>query len=116
MTGALTPRVRYVTVQPDQVIFTPGQTLKLTGANPWLSPDTDPAREQPHAPAAHIIEAVNNDQSFVDLAHARVRYASGNPRVVRISPAGVLTAAGPGTTTISVTVNGVTGSAPVVVR
>jgi beta-glucosidase len=62
------------------------------------------------------IEAVNNDQSFVDLAHARVRYASGNPRVVRISPAGVLTAAGPGTTTISVTVNGVTGSAPVVVR
>ncbi|MGH3416862.1 MAG: glycoside hydrolase family 3 C-terminal domain-containing protein, partial [Actinocrinis sp.] len=31
ITGAIKQRVRYVTVQPDQVVFTPGQTLDLTG-------------------------------------------------------------------------------------
>lgn len=35
VTGSIAPRVRHVTVQPDHVVFTPGQTLDLTGRNPW---------------------------------------------------------------------------------
>jgi beta-glucosidase len=114
--GRLTPRVQYVTVQPDQVMFTPGQTLNLTGANPWIAPDTDPALEQRHAPAANIIEAVNNDQSFVNLGQAHVSYGSSNPSVATVSSSGVMTAVGAGVATINVTVNGVTGSTVVVVQ
>jgi beta-glucosidase len=120
--GAITPRVQYVTVQPDQVIFQPGQTLDLSGKNPWIAPDTNSSLEQPHASADNIVEAVNNDQSFVDLSHAHVSYASSDPRVVTVSPAGVLTAIGHGAATISVTVkgageaSGVTGTTPVVVQ
>ena len=116
VTGAITPRVQYVTVQPDQVIFSPGDTLNLTGKNPWIAPDTNASLEQPHASADNIVEAVNNDQSFVDLSHARVRYASSDPRVMSVSPGGELTAVGHGVATISVTVNGVTGTTPVVVQ
>jgi hypothetical protein len=108
--------VQYVTVQPDQVIFQPGQTLDLTGKNPWIAPDTNPSAEQSHASADNIVEAVNNDQSFADLAHAPVRYASSNPAVATVSAAGKLTAVGHGTATISVTAGGVTGTTPVVVR
>jgi beta-glucosidase len=114
--GAITPRVQYVTVQPDQVIFQPGQTLDLTGKNPWIAPDTNPSLEQPHASADNIVEAINNDQSFADLSHANVRYASSNPDVATVSPAGKLTAVGHGTATISVTVGGVTGTTPIVVQ
>jgi beta-glucosidase-like glycosyl hydrolase len=114
--GAITPRAQYVTVQPDQVVFTPGQTLNLTGTNPWITPDTDLALEQPHATADNIIEAVNNDQSFVNLAGAHVSYASTNPGVATVSRSGVLTAVAAGVTTIRVTVDGVTGTTPVVVQ
>jgi beta-glucosidase len=114
--GAITPRVQYVTVQPDQVIFQPGQTLDLTGKNPWIAPDTNPALEQPHASADNIVEAVNNDQSFADLSRARVSYATSNPAVATVSSTGKVTMVGHGTATISVTVNGVTGTAPVVVQ
>ena len=114
--GAITPWVRYVTVQPDQVIFQPGQTLDLTGKNPWIAPDTNPTLEQPHASADNIVEAVNNDQSFADLSHARVSYASSNPAVASVSRTGMVTAVGHGTATISVTVDGVTGTTPVVVQ
>jgi beta-glucosidase len=114
--GYLTPRVQYVTVEPDQVIFNPGQTLNLTGANPWLAPDTDPALEQKHAPAANIVEAVDNNQAFVNLSQAHVTYYSSNPRVASVSKSGVMTAVGDGVTNINVTVNGVTGSTPIVVQ
>jgi beta-glucosidase-like glycosyl hydrolase len=114
--GAITPRVQYVTVQPDQVIFQPGQTLDLTGKNPWIAPDTNPSLEQPHASADNIVEAVNNDQSFADLSRARVRYASSDPAVATVTRDGKLTAVGHGTATISVTVDGVTGTTPVVVQ
>ena len=116
VTGAITPRVQYVTVQPDQVIFSPGDTLSLTGKNPWISPDTNPSLEQPHASADSIVEAVNNDQSFVSLSDARISYASSDPRVATVSRAGQVTAIGHGVATISVTVNGVTGTTPVVVQ
>jgi beta-glucosidase len=116
VTGSVAQQVQYVTVQPDRVIFKPGDTLDLTGKNPWLAPDTNSSLEQPHAPADNIVEAVNNNQSFVDLSNANVSYASSNPNVATVTSTGMLTAVGHGTTTISVTVNGVTGSVPIVVQ
>jgi hypothetical protein len=114
--GAVPPHVKYVTVQPDQVVFTAGQTLNLTGKNPWIAPDTNAQLEQHHAPADSIVEAVNNDQSFVDLAQAQVHYVSSNDNVATVTSSGMLKAIAPGVATISVTVNGVTGSTPIVVQ
>jgi beta-glucosidase len=114
--GAITPQVQYVTVEPDNVIFTPGQTLDLTGTNPWIAPDTNASLEQTHASADNIVEAVDNNQSFVDLSRARVSYASSDPGVATVSAAGKVTAVGHGVATISVTVNGVTGTTPIVVQ
>ncbi len=114
--GTLTPKIQYVTVQPDKVIFQPGDTLDLTGKNPWIQNDTNPALEQPHATADNIVEAVNNDESFVNLSGANVTYSTSNPNVATVSPAGLLTAVAAGVATISATVNGVTGSTPIVVQ
>ncbi len=116
VTGAITPQVRYVTVQPDQVVFKPGDTMDLTGKNPWIANDTNSSLEQPHATADNIVEAVNYDQSFTDLSHATVSYHSSNPNVATVSPAGKVTMVAHGVATISVTVNGVTGSTPVAVQ
>ncbi len=114
VSGAITQRVKYVTVQPDQVDFTPGQNLDLTGKNPWIADDTGQAAQ--HVPAANIVEAVNNDQSFADLGQAHVTYNSSNPNVASVSSNGTVHMVAAGTATISVTVNGVTGSAPIVVK
>jgi len=114
--GAIAPRVQYVTVQPDQVVFKPGDTVDLTAKNPWIAPDTNSSLEEPHASADNIVEAVNTDQAFVDLSKARVRYTSSNPRVATVNSAGQVTTRAPGATTINVTVNGVTGTAPIVVK
>lgn len=108
--GPITPHVRHVTVQPDQVVFKPGDTLDLTGKNPWIAPDTNAAVEQAHAPADNVVEAVNNDQSFVDLRSADVPYNSSNDQVATVSSEGLLKAVAPGVATINVTVGGVTGS------
>jgi beta-glucosidase len=116
VTRAITPEVQYVTVQPDQVVFKPGDTLDLTGKNPWIAPDTNASLEQPHASADNIVEAVNNDQSFADLSKAKVSYTSSNPDVATVSDAGVVTMRAPGVATIDVTVNGVTGTAPIEVQ
>jgi beta-glucosidase len=114
VTGTITPKTRYVTVQPDHVVFAPGQSIDLTGKNPWIADDTAQAAQ--HIPADHIVEAVNNDESFVDLTHTRIRYRSSDSRVARVSPTGKVALVAPGVATISVTVNGVTGSTPVVVK
>jgi beta-glucosidase len=114
--GAIAPQVQYVTVQPDQVVFKPGDTLDLTGKNPWIAPDTNSSLEQAHASADNIVEAVNSDQAFVDLSKAKVSYTSSNPGVATVSPGGKVAALAPGATTIDVTVNGVTGTAPIVVN
>ena len=66
--------------------------------------------------ADNVIEAVNNDQSFVNLTGASVGYSTSDPTVATVSSAGLVHAVGDGTATISVTVNGVTGTAPIVVR
>jgi hypothetical protein len=114
VTGRITPRTRYVTVQPGQVVFAPGDGLDLTAKNPWIADDTAQAAQ--HVPADHVVEAVNNDQSFVDLSRKRVAYHSSDPRVAEVSRTGKVTMVAPGVATISVTVDGVTGSTPVVVK
>jgi len=114
--GTIAPQVQYVTVQPDQVTFKPGDSFSLTGKNPWIASDTNSSLEQPHATADNVVQAVNNDQSFADLSHATVTYASSNPSVASVSSAGKVTAVAHGAATISVTVNGVTGSTPIVVQ
>ncbi|WP_370377556.1 glycoside hydrolase family 3 C-terminal domain-containing protein [Catenulispora sp. GAS73] len=114
--GTTTPHVQSVAVQPDQVVFNAGQTLDLTAANPWIAPDTNATLEQNHAPAANVVEAVNDDQSFADLSHSHVRYSTSDPRVATVSDSGVVTMRAPGAASIKVTVNGVTGTAPIVVQ
>ena len=110
--GALTPRVQYVTVQPDRVVFKPGDTLNLAGKNPWIKDDTG----QRHAAADSIVVAASSDESFVSLARAAVRYSSSDPSVATVSETGAVKAVSSGVATISATVDGVTGSTPVVVQ
>jgi hypothetical protein len=118
VTGALTPHVKYVTVQPPDVVYKPGDTLDLTAKNPWIADDTNHSLEQRNlaVTADNIVEAVNSDGSFVDLTGAQVSYSSSNDKVATVSSSGVMRAVGPGVATISVTVDGVSGSAVVVVK
>ncbi|HEX4223430.1 MAG TPA: glycoside hydrolase family 3 C-terminal domain-containing protein [Pseudonocardiaceae bacterium] len=117
VTGALTPKVQEVTVQPDQVDYQVGQTLDLTGKNPWIKDDTDPTQEQRNLSitADNIVEAADNDGSFADLTKTPVSYRSSDPTVATVSDKGLVTAVGDGTATITATVNGVCGSTPIVV-
>ncbi len=63
-----------------------------------------------------MVEAVNNDESFVDLSKATVTYRSSNPAVATVSGSGLVRAVGDGAATITVMVNGVSGGTPIVVR
>jgi hypothetical protein len=114
--GRITPRVQHVTVQPARTTLKPGDKLDLAGKNPWIADDTNPALEEPHAAADDIVEAVNDDQSFVDLKTAKVKYASSNRSVATVSSTGSVTAIAQGAAEIRVTVDGVTGTTPVVVK
>jgi beta-glucosidase len=116
--GKATPKIQYVTVQPENVVYNAGDTFSLTGKNKWLKDDTDPAQEKRNTSitADNVVEAANDDQSFVDLRHADVRYRSSDDTVATVSRTGQVKAVGDGAATISVTVNGVTGSTPIVVR
>ena len=97
---------------PDEVH--PGQTLDLTGKNTWIADDTGQASD--HVQANSIVEAANSDESFVNLADAKVTYASSDPKVATVSSTGVVQMIAHGATTISVTVNGVIGGTPIVVQ
>ena len=121
VTGAITPQVQYVTVQPEGVVYNAGDTIDLTGKNQWIKDDTTGAGSVPqgrnmNVTADNIVQAANNDQSFVNLSTTQVSYATSDPTVATVSSGGLVTAVGDGTATISVTVNGVTGTAPIVVR
>jgi beta-glucosidase len=119
VTGALTPNVQYVTVQPEGVAYQAGQTIDLTGTNKWLADDTNTAEEPDrnlNIVADKVVEAVNDDQSFVDTTKANVKYASSNPTVASVDRNGLVHAIKDGVTTITVTVNGVSGTAPIVVQ
>ncbi|MFI0898973.1 glycoside hydrolase family 3 C-terminal domain-containing protein [Streptomyces sp. NPDC020983] len=112
--GSLTPHVRYVTVQPEAVVYDAGDTIDLTGRNRWIKDDTDPASQPGRnmsVTADHVVQAVNDDGSFLDLSGAAVRYRSSDPSVATVSRDGLVTTVGNGVATISATVHGVTGSA-----
>jgi beta-glucosidase len=112
--GSLTPHVKYVTVQPEAVVYDAGDTIDLTARNQWIKDDTDPAAQPGRdlgVTADHVVEAVNDDGSFLDLSGTKVRYTSSDPSVATVTPRGLVTAVGNGTATISATVHGVTGSA-----
>jgi beta-glucosidase-like glycosyl hydrolase len=117
VTGAIRPAVQEVTVQPDQVDYQVGQTLDLTGKNPWIADDTDPTQEQRNlnVKADNIVEAANNDGSFADLSKQHVSYSSSNPEVATVNAKGLVTAVGDGAAVITAIVNGVRGSTPIVV-
>jgi beta-glucosidase len=117
VTGAITPTVQTVTVQPDQVEFQVGQSLDLNGENPWIQDDTDPSLEQRNmsVTADDIVEAADNDGSFADLAKEKVSYSSSSKKVAQVSKTGVVTMVGDGSADITVTVDGVSGSTPIVV-
>ncbi|NUR03567.1 MAG: beta-glucosidase [Streptomyces sp.] len=111
--GSLTPHLRYVTVQPEGVVYQAGDTVDLTARNQWIKDDTDPAAQPGRnmsVTADHVVEAVNDDGSFLDLSKAHITYRSSDPSVATVSPKGLVTAVGNGVATIDVTVNGVTGS------
>jgi beta-glucosidase len=80
-----------------------------------LDPSRDPGRD-PSMTADRIVEAARTHDTFADLGTARVRYASSNPKVATADSHGLLTARSAGVTTIQVTVDGVTGTTPIVVR
>jgi len=116
--GTLHPSIQYVTVQPESVIYQAGQTIDLTGKNQWIKDDTNPALEQRNlsVTADNVVEAVKNDGSFVDLKHANVSYSSSNDNVATVSSDGIVRAVAAGVATINVSVNGVTGSAVILVK
>jgi beta-glucosidase-like glycosyl hydrolase len=109
VSGTLTPQVKHVTVQPENVVYRPGESLDLKGRNRWLATGTD-------VTADHVVEAVNDDQTFVDLGRAQVTYRSSNPAVASVDANGVVRAIKDGAATITATVNGVSGSAPILVN
>ncbi|HEX4788131.1 MAG TPA: glycoside hydrolase family 3 C-terminal domain-containing protein [Actinospica sp.] len=118
--GAIAPRVQTVTVQPDQTELQAGQTIDLTGKNPWIADDTTGAGSVPQGrdmsvTADGIVEAANNDGSFADLSKSHVSYRSSDPRVASVNAKGLVTAVGDGTADITATVDGVSGSAPITV-
>jgi beta-glucosidase len=118
VTGAITPHVQYVTVQPESDVYNAGATIDLTGKNQWIKDDTNPSLEQRNLTitADNVVMAVNNDESFVNPASATVTYASSNTAVATVTSAGIVHAVGDGTATITVTVNGVSGTTPIVVQ
>ncbi|MEV5703741.1 glycoside hydrolase family 3 C-terminal domain-containing protein [Actinoallomurus sp. NPDC052274] len=118
ITGQITPKVQYVTVQPESVQYKVGDTIDLTGKNQWIKDDTDHSKEQRNieVTADNIVEAVNNDQSFADLTHAKVHYGSSDPHVATVDAGGHVKVVGSGVTTLTAKVGGVTGSAVITAK
>lgn len=114
--GNLTPKIAHVTVQPEQLIYHAGDKIDLKGKNKWIKSDINPDLEETHAVADNIVEAVNNDGSFVNLAGADIRYSSNRPSVAGVGSNGIVKAVAPGVATISVTVNGISGKTVITVR
>jgi beta-glucosidase-like glycosyl hydrolase len=119
VTGSLAPKVQYVTVQPEGVVYQAGQTIDLTGKNQWLKDDTSPAEEPDrnlNTTADNVVVAANNDESFADLKAAHVTYSSSDPAVASVDRNGLVRAIKDGVATITVTVNGVSGTAVIDVQ
>ena len=88
----ITPQGRSTSpCSPTRSCSAPGDTLDLTGKNPWIADDT--AQADQHVAADNIVEAVNNDQSFVDLRKAQGDATQQQPGVATVSSNGMVTAA-----------------------
>jgi hypothetical protein len=114
--GVLTPKIVHVTLQPEKLVYHVGETVNLKSKNKWIESDVNRSREERHAPADRILEAVNNDGSFVSLANARIRYQSNNHKVARVNREGIVKVVGKGVATITATIEGVSGSMVMVVK
>jgi hypothetical protein len=113
ITGRIARTVRHLTVQPPKSTLKVGEALSLRGKNRWLQglgPVGTPAR------AADIITAVRQDDTFVDLSHAPLRFTSSSPTVVRVDGNGLVKGIRPGTATVSVSFAGSTARAVFAVR
>jgi beta-glucosidase-like glycosyl hydrolase len=113
ITGALPRSVATVSLAPPLVALNLGQSVDLRGRNPWLE-GLAPTRFQ--GVGDTIISAARRDDSFVDLAHTPVRFSSNRPGVLKVNPAGVVTAVAPGVATVAVSVAGKTAQAVFAVR
>lgn len=107
--GKLSPKIACVTVQPSELIYYVGDTLNLNGKNEWIESDVSQTAAH-HSPADHIIEAANNDGSFVDLRNIKISYKSSDVSVAKIDSEGIIKFIRPGTVTISANVDGMQGS------
>jgi len=114
--GTLTPKVLRVTLQPEALIYHVGETINLNDKNKWIKSDINPELEDLHSPADNIVEAVNNDDSFVNLAGTHADYQSNNKSVANVTDAGIVKTIGVGLATITATVNGISGSMVIVVK
>ncbi len=114
--GKLTPKIVHVTLQPEKLVYPVGETVDLMGKNKWIKSDINIANEELHASADNIIEAVNNDGSFVNLENTHVQYRSSNPLVAEVNDSGIVKTIGEGVVTITATIDGVTGSMVMVIK
>lgn len=93
-----------------------GDKIDLKGKNKWIKSDVDPDREEQHAIADNIIEAVNNDGSFVNLADTRIQYSSNHPSVASVSDKGVVKMLAPGVATITATIKDISGTTVILIK
>jgi beta-glucosidase len=93
-----------------------GETINLQSKNKWIKSSINPGLEEQHSVADNVVEAVNNDGSFVDLANAQIKYRSADILVATVSDLGVVKTVGKGITTITATVNGVSGGTVFIVK
>ncbi|MGF7231812.1 glycoside hydrolase family 3 C-terminal domain-containing protein [Arachidicoccus sp.] len=114
--GTLSPKITYVTLQPERLIYHSGETIDLKGKNKWIKSDINATQEDPHATADNIVEAVNNDGSFVNLSNTHIEYQSSNNSIAKVSDNGIVKLIGKGTVTITANVDGVSGSSVIVVN
>ena len=114
--GKLTPKVAHVTLCPEELVYQVGETVNLHSKNKWIKSSINSALEDQHSVADNVVEAVNNDGSFVDLANAKIKYRSDDISVATVSDLGVVKTVGKGITTITVTVNGVSGGTVFIVN
>lgn len=114
--GTLTPEITYVTIEPENLVYKAGATLDLKGINKWIESDVTLSRQGEIPEADHIIEAVNNDETFENLSHVKIDYQSDNNTVAQVTPDGIVKFLSPGVVTISAIIDGVKGSAVFVVK
>jgi beta-glucosidase len=114
--GTLTPVIAHVTVEPEQLIYRVGDEINLNDKNKWIKSDINPDLEEQHAVADNIIEAVNNDGSFVNLANVPIQYHSDHPAVASVNDRGIVKMLAPGVATITATIHGVSGGTVIVVK